>query len=1682
MEVSAAERQLDAQNQRFLDTVDRIVQRVNLQEGREGGTPLIKKANTSSEGPLTSTEMGELSFLCSLASTLPESTELVPTGFAAVELDQLSALTDLLDRHINLAAGINLFQQAHLVIVGEDSSGAVATALDKWIKHQGTRTIVTLRMGLEAASIVIYMASMQGVDRRATNEDAIEASISLMRSHLQKNIMPTLCQTGHLAISSGNAVSLEEKIKTDSSPAAKRRKISDHAAAVSPANIRPVYKLILPTINAQILLVERLENLVRLVPLDDQQIMMLTSPAMMVLEVDCVPMHSCKSVSPGISLQKAYIALATEAFRRYKLHRETILEDMFPIMLRLPTGRKARACHVSYLGVPSGASFAAFNASLLKGLVSTATQPHNIQMMTAMLLSLVQACVTRPTYVELDNNSEQQQEDVFLNGLQECKMVVDFFCTQLLGRCSKKKSVMEFRPILVNLVEDLLLCLLLPEYPAAELMVSGLLSRLTFDMKRSSSTLNSKSKQALETTYLNTAFDLVGKIGSVQARILAVYRDKALHMTTTEPVARDEHDELILGCYCGNTSSGGHLIIECDNCQISFHGSCVNIDHDMDEDEWFCDACKLSRLFERERCRHEHGGENSFVNEEYVLYQSFFSFLSHREGGALKELHDATQVHLARWTAVLNPPTQKTEKSVKPKRITRGLLEFWDVPGPGAEPLTDEGTNRLILSLAVKTSQIFKCFHPQISVILQLMGDGSHALRKLSLKALEKTAEGDPALMAMKHITEGVAQRFTDESISVREAAIALVGAYMISAPNIADSFHSSLLPCLSDSGVSVRKRAVKIFEGVLMSNASYKGRAQACHLLLQRAADPKEEDSVRDSIYDLFTHLWLRGGQDVVATVSVTRQRDVALVEMQSPSSTDVSDQANLITPNTPSTTSFGKKTVYLKRSDIAAEQMMKVVRSGGTNIHLASLLKTLIDGEDTEIVDRKKRASLGQKFRDELIDSLFELLMSVEEQRSARSSRVAKDIAATLQTIAVFTDFAPIAVLRQIDVLLLFLKADNGVCFEDETAIVSTICDILYRLVIVLQNQAANRLSSLKVAMDLRGVVCKFPPTTIEAAIRAWCAIIEHEDNKQSEFSIKFLELLRSFYRHLVLKNDQYNDFSKADQDTRDRVGRSLVVIGLICQYYGHRFAFVDWDDVMANAMSDFVLPPAKTLTWDEAAMACFSIFSTYLQKADSSTKCKALSGYSGMFLAAPRLLLKLEEMKLITALMDAGAEISLQRETLRCLQKILVSEELRIDGGTAKQKAKVEHSVTERISGDQDGDATIFGGILANHANRLCEMTQSGDVELRDASLKLLEVLLRQGLINPNDAVPYLFALQGDINNSSIRSRALRLLMTEADKRPDMIRQRVCAGVKKAYELQRIINPKKTDVSALIGKHHGRNTTYECVFDSLFKECIRSNRKQRLGLYANLLGQFELYKNSDFEGPQTSRKNTKSTRTDFPLLGFSSQVLAHLSYNTVTDPLFIIHSIGSIVGFQGPHVLDRLAALLRPVGLASEDELDETNASEDVLERAAKTKFPKNTKEAKAILANSFDMVAFAELCQAGAGLALLLRLKGYLRQLYNLSEARCLEYDPNAKERPNDKNISKNQTLPPFDAHLDASQKATSGDVDAVIRQYADFRVLMREETVSAQEAEFAASESENDEVGNDDAGEADVEMD
>jgi hypothetical protein len=732
---------------------------------------------------------------------------------------------------------------------------------------------------LDASSLILAIASSPGVDLRAVNEDAIGAAIALARKHLVNNLLPSLQQNAHLALL------VKGKVSNDNEGG---RSVAA-ATASSSRDMKKAYGLVLThTVEPYLKLAERLDRLVRCVPLEDQQLLMLTSGAMRTLELDpvsgSIALVSTSTAKIGLELQKASNALLASVFRRFPLHRNTLLEDLFVMLPKIPApssvrcttangSNRAAAVPVSYASVEPSQALARWNASVLVpgggtggGAVEASTgntgsiygypQPHPqpqkqhyVQNLTVLILSLLLSVVERPAYVSDDNeadptterdgdgdkdevDSEDEGEDNkeddealrsgkraarksqrssneraavqdkikdgssssasstldFRSGLAALHYWADAVCMHLLKRCkSPKSSDRDYRPLLASLIDDLLLLWIIPEYSVAEVVLVAMVRRFTVDIAQSSpqilQALNSPMEKAasLETTYLNAAFDQLGRIAAAQARMLAVYRSCTLVPTaaaallgdinTTAPAAAATNR---IACFCGEKSNL-KFRVACDSCALQYHGPCVGLGRDDLPDTWDCDACRVAKVLQHARSDSGGsivvGGRGGSSNDDrfrylaqlldgtYALQHVYVSQLAQREG--LPSFRDATRYHLARWaerlasvsagTSVLvdadSSPSaaapaaasSSTDFERTKRAVVVRVLEHWDGPGgPAAEHLSEFGTIRMILSTMAQTSPFLLQFKSQIKNLLAFLSDPIHALRKLSLKAIEK--------------------------------------------------------------------------------------------------------------------------------------------------------------------------------------------------------------------------------------------------------------------------------------------------------------------------------------------------------------------------------------------------------------------------------------------------------------------------------------------------------------------------------------------------------------------------------------------------------------------------------------------------------------------------------------------------------------------------------------------------------------------------------------------------------------------------------------------------------------------------------------------------------------------------------------------------------------------------------
>jgi cohesin loading factor subunit SCC2 len=630
---------------------------------------------------------------------------------------------------------------------------------------------VALKLGLETAGILLFIVTSPGIDQQVINEEAIEASIVLLRHHLGKNILPALNNMGHIVAAMTN----DDHNMASPSSAKKRRRSSAGAGGEQSVvrDMKKVYKHILGTVGLTLRLMERLETLVQKIPLDDQQIFNISAGALLSLELDPPTDASIKTAH---QLHVATIGVVTSIYRKYPRHRSIIVEDLFPIMLRIPTAKKSlRTFPVECSSVlyPSGL------LSLSRSLVAAnnSSGPQYIQTMSAVIIAFVQSSVVRPTHdtvqpqssSEDDNDNAMQVDQHLSSGLKGCQAISDLFVVHLLQRCARKGEeggASEFRPILSNLIDDLLLLLLVPEYPAAEMLLLSIVNVVSRDLIQANS--STKALQAVESTYLNTAFDALGKICAAEARILASHREKPVKLKAITSKADDKR----VNCYCQNNVFTESLMLDCDRCHTWYHGACVGLTRDTVPQEWHCDACQLGRIVEFERDKNTNMGEMGCslakMDESYCMRRLLIDYLSivARNNGTVG-VKDAYEFHLARWITQLDPAAGKkaapgdeqppTNQATESSPLVARLLEMWDPADSsvlasrgGSQSLngmlnclSDEGRSRIVVHLAVTQSSLLKreSFRSQVGLIVKLMGSETAAsMRKLSVKAIEKVS------------------------------------------------------------------------------------------------------------------------------------------------------------------------------------------------------------------------------------------------------------------------------------------------------------------------------------------------------------------------------------------------------------------------------------------------------------------------------------------------------------------------------------------------------------------------------------------------------------------------------------------------------------------------------------------------------------------------------------------------------------------------------------------------------------------------------------------------------------------------------------------------------------------------------------------------------------------------------
>ncbi|XP_041643065.1 nipped-B-like protein A isoform X2 [Cheilinus undulatus] len=582
-------------------------------------------------------------------------------------------------------------------------------------------------------------------------EDVIERVLQYTKFHLQNTLYPQYDPVYRVDPHGGGVLSSK----------AKRAKCSTHKQRV-----------IVMLYNKVCDIVSNISELLEIQLLTDTTILQVSSMGITPFFVENVS-----------ELQLCAIKLVTAVFSRYEKHRQLILEEIFTSLARLPTSKRSLR------------NFR-LNSSDQDG------EPMYIQMVTALVLQLIQCVVHLPNDKDIFEECDKVDQDVLITNSYETAMrTAQNFLSVFLKKCGSKQGEEDYRPLFENFVQDLLSTVNKPEWPAAELLLS-LLGRLLVHQFS-----NKQTEMALRVASLDY-------LGTVAARlrkdaVTSKMDQRSINRILEETPGNDETQQLqkaLLDYLEENAETDASLVFA-----RKFYVA-----------QWFRDATTEAEKSMRNQNSKDDDSSDGPQHAKEVETTGEIMQRAEKRKKFLRNIIKTTPAHFT--TLKMNSDTVDYDDSCLIVRYLASMRPF---------------------------AQSFDIYLTQI---LRVLGESAIAVRTKAMKCLSEVVAVDPSILARSDMQRGVHGRLMDNSTSVREAAVELLGKFVLSRPQLTEQYYDMLIERILDTGISVRKRVIKILRDICLEQPTFSKITEMCVRMIRRVND---EEGIKKLVNETFQKLW---------------------------------------------------------------------------------------------------------------------------------------------------------------------------------------------------------------------------------------------------------------------------------------------------------------------------------------------------------------------------------------------------------------------------------------------------------------------------------------------------------------------------------------------------------------------------------------------------------------------------------------------------------------------------------------------------------------------------------------------------------------------------------------------------------------------------------------------------------
>ncbi|KAM6959390.1 nipped-B-like protein A [Aplochiton taeniatus] len=431
-------------------------------------------------------------------------------------------------------------------------------------------------------------------------------------------------------------------------------------------------------------------------------------------------------------------------------------------------------------------------------------EPMYIQMVTALVLQLIQCVVHLPNdkdSFEDEYEGKMDQDVLITNSYETAMRTAQNFLSVFLKKCGSKQGEEDYRPLFENFVQDLLSTVNKPEWPAAELLLS-LLGRLLVHQFS-----NKQTEMALRVASLDY-------LGTVAARL----RKDAV----TSKMDQRAIDRILL------ESPGNDETQKLQKALLDY----LEENSETDPSLGFARKFYIAQWFR----------DTTTETEKAMRSQN------------QKDDDSSDGPHHAKDIQTTGEIMQRAEKR---KKFLRNVIKT--MPAQFAtlrmnSDTVDYDDSCLIVRYLASMRPFAQSFDIYLTQILRVLGESAIAVRTKAMKCLSEVVAVDPSILARLDMQRGVHGRLMDNSTSVREAAVELLGRFVLSRPQLTEQYYDMLIERILDTGISVRKRVIKILRDICLEQPTFSKITEMCVRMIRRVND---EEGIKKLVNETFQKLW---------------------------------------------------------------------------------------------------------------------------------------------------------------------------------------------------------------------------------------------------------------------------------------------------------------------------------------------------------------------------------------------------------------------------------------------------------------------------------------------------------------------------------------------------------------------------------------------------------------------------------------------------------------------------------------------------------------------------------------------------------------------------------------------------------------------------------------------------------